>query len=113
MSRATLGRVVALAMATLLSVGVVSGLGGIGTQTAQATAYRYWTYWHGGPSGWTFATVGSSGVATQGSVEGWRFAVSGVAGSRSTSPHAVWRSRYRYPAPAESRCSDITTSHPP
>jgi hypothetical protein len=81
MTRGTFARVVAVAVATLLSVGVVTGLGGIGTQPAQATAYRYWTYWHGGPSGWTFSTVGASGLATQGSVEGWRFAVSGVAGS--------------------------------
>jgi len=49
---------------------------------AGATAYRYWTYWHGTASGgWAFSHVGATYVPPDGAVEGWRFGVSTVAGS--------------------------------
>jgi hypothetical protein len=49
---------------------------------AQASTYRYWTYWWGadsgsGSTGWTFAKVGPAGHAVgDGWVLGWRFATS-------------------------------------
>jgi hypothetical protein len=49
---------------------------------AQASTYRYWTYWWGADSGststgWTFAKVGPAGHAVgDGWVLGWRFATS-------------------------------------
>lgn len=54
----------------------------VGATGAQATNYRYWTYWSGTGQSWTFSAVGpSSAVPADGSVEGWRFAVSaGVSG---------------------------------
>ncbi len=75
---ARVGVVVLLAMAAAL-VGIVAGPG-----EAEATSYRFWTYWTGGDSGWSFATVGASRVPADGAVEGWRFAVS--AASTSTAP---------------------------
>ena len=49
---------------------------------AQATSYRYWTYWGNAGGDWTFSSVGpASAVPPDGSVEGWRFAVTeGVRG---------------------------------
>jgi len=47
--------------------------------SAQATAYAYWSYWHGTStsSGWTYSPVGAAGYQVfDGDVEGWRFAVS-------------------------------------
>lgn len=45
---------------------------------AQATSYRYWSYWHGtGSGGWSYSTVGPAGYGvSDGDVEGWRMAVS-------------------------------------
>lgn len=55
-----------------------------GAGPAQATSYRFWTYWHGtGSGGWTFSPVGASYRPADGAVEGWRFAVSAATGSRT------------------------------
>jgi hypothetical protein len=49
---------------------------------AEASTYRYWTYWWGGDTGkskpgWTFAKVGPAGHSVQDTwVLGWRFATS-------------------------------------
>ena len=51
---------------------------------ADATAYRYWTYWLGGSGPWTFSSRGADRVPADGTVDGWRFAVSEEAGSSST-----------------------------
>ena len=64
----------------LVVVGSVVGLVGAGAPAADATAYRFWTYWTK-PSGWEFSSVGASRVPSDGSVEGWRFAVSAAASS--------------------------------
>lgn len=54
---------------------------------AQASAYRYWTYWQGTGDGWAFATAGPAAlVPADGSVEGWRFAVTTQAGRAGDSP---------------------------
>jgi hypothetical protein len=56
---------------------------------AEATAYRFWTYWHGtAAGGWTFSPVGAGARPADGTVEGWRFTVSDAAGSR-TPPRAT------------------------
>lgn len=51
---------------------------------AQATSYRYWTYWLGGSGDWTFSAQGAARRPPDGSVEGWRFAISQSAGSSDT-----------------------------
>lgn len=47
---------------------------------ADATSYRYWSYWTGGSS-WKYATQGAARVPPDGSVDGWRFAVNPASGS--------------------------------
>ena len=50
--------------------------------TAQAAEYRYWSYWLGADSAWSFAPLGPAfRVPKDGTVDGWRFAVNGVAGN--------------------------------
>ena len=72
--------VVALA-ATVLAV--------LPTADASAAAYRYWSYWWGGESGWTYASAGAgTHRPADGSVEGWRFSVSGDGASSSRPPRA-------------------------
>lgn len=49
----------------------------LGTGTAQAAGYRYWSFWEGSGSGWAYATQGPSlARPDDGSVQGFRFAVS-------------------------------------
>ena len=67
---------VALAMAVVLS----SLVGGWGTAPAEATSYRFWSYWTGG-SDWTFSNQGASRRPVDGGVEGWRFAISPASSS--------------------------------
>lgn len=51
---------------------------------AQAATYRYWSYWTGSPTGWSFANVGPAyRIPVDGEVEGWRYAVSGVEGQQA------------------------------
>ena len=53
---------------------------------SQAAAYRYWTYWLGSDSGWSFASVGPAfRLPADGTLEGWRYSVSGVEGNRAPS----------------------------
>ena len=71
-------RVVAVTVAVLLTAAPAV----MGGATAQATQYRYWTYWHGTHGAWQFSGVGpAAAVPADGEVEGWRFAVTeGVRG---------------------------------
>ncbi|MGW2176776.1 SCO2322 family protein [Streptomyces sp. NPDC001732] len=49
----------------------------LGAGTAHATGYRYWSFWEGSGTGWTYATQGPSLVRPDdGTVQGFRFAVS-------------------------------------
>ncbi|MFE7614057.1 SCO2322 family protein [Streptomyces sp. NPDC057496] len=49
----------------------------LGTGTAHAAGYRYWSFWEGSGTGWTYATQGPSLVRPDdGTVQGFRFAVS-------------------------------------
>lgn len=75
-------RVVTLIIALAAFGGTLSGWGG---GTADATAYRYWSYWLGTDAGWTFSTQGAARRPADGTVDGWRFAVS-EATSSSTPP---------------------------
>jgi len=71
--------VLALPMATAWTVS--------GAPIAQATMYRYWTYWWADGSTWTFATAGpASALPEDGSVEGWRFGIAGLTGDAKKAP---------------------------
>ncbi len=76
--------VIASGSAVLLALALI---GLLAAAPAQAAAYRYWTYWQGAASGWTFATAGpATTVPADGSVEGWRFAVTTQAGRPGDRP---------------------------
>ncbi|MFF3391183.1 SCO2322 family protein [Streptomyces sp. NPDC002669] len=56
---------------------VLAVLTALGTGTAHAAGYRYWSFWEGSGTGWTYATQGPSLVRPDdGTVQGFRFAVS-------------------------------------
>jgi hypothetical protein len=75
-------------------LGVLTARGGlklVAAPAAEATTYRYWTYWSGERPGtsaaWTFSSRGpASDVVKDGTVVGWRFAVTSQAGT--TKPRA-------------------------
>jgi len=51
---------------------------------SQAASYRYWSYWLGTDSGWSFASVGPAfRTPADGTIEGWRYAVTGVQGHQA------------------------------
>lgn len=57
--------------------------------TAQASQFRYWTYWWGTGSAWRYASLGPSFDAphlTDESVLGWRFGVTGPSGGGAEPP---------------------------
>ncbi|MFJ6011277.1 SCO2322 family protein [Streptomyces sp. NPDC092952] len=61
--------------AVALVLGVL--LAAAGAAPAQAAGYRYWSFWEGSGSGWTYATQGPSlERPDDGEVRGFRFAVS-------------------------------------
>ncbi|MFJ2308976.1 SCO2322 family protein [Streptomyces sp. NPDC087846] len=63
--------------ATALLVVLGAVLAVLGAGPAQAAGYRYWSFWEGSGSGWTYATQGPSLVRPDdGAVEGFRFSVS-------------------------------------
>jgi len=72
--------VVAIAIAVVAATLIAIGL----TSQAEATSYRYWTYWLGGSGSWEFSTRGADRVPADGTVDGWRFAISVEAASSST-----------------------------
>ncbi len=48
---------------------------------AQATAYRYWSYWIAADGAWTYANAGPAyRVPADGTIEGWRFSVDAEGG---------------------------------
>lgn len=76
-------RVAAALVSALVGVLLATTL----ASSAQAAAYRYWTYWHVSDSAWQFAQAGPAGTTpADGSVEGWRFAVSSTSGDASNQP---------------------------
>ena len=57
--------------------------------TAQASQYRYWTYWWGRESGWQYASLGpayDAGRISDGFVLGWRFGTTGANGGGASPP---------------------------
>lgn len=65
---------------------------------APATAYRYWSFWTGGPS-WTYSSRGPGfQVPNDTAVQGWRFTVSAQDGSSAQPP--------RTPSTYEQLCPD-------
>lgn len=59
----------------------VAGLVMASGAPAQATAYRYWSYWLGADGSWTYANSGPAfRIPADGTVEGWRFSVDGDGG---------------------------------
>ncbi|MFD6424294.1 SCO2322 family protein [Streptomyces sp. NPDC060198] len=71
--RSRVRRAVALALLTALAAAVSLCV----TGTAQAAGYRYWSFWEGDGTRWTYATQGPSLVRPDdGAVQGFRFAVS-------------------------------------
>lgn len=62
-------------------------VGGWGAAPAEATSYRFWSYWTGG-SEWTFSNQGAARRPVDGAVEGWRFAISAASSSTVTPRHS-------------------------
>ena len=73
------------ALVTALAVaGAIVAPMTVAPQPAQAATYRYWSYWTGSPTGWSFANVGPAyRIPADGEVEGWRYSVSGVEGQQT------------------------------
>ena len=68
---------------TVAVVAAVMAAGFITAKPAEASSYRYWTYWVGGEGSWDFSSRGADRVPADGTVDGWRFAISEAAGSSS------------------------------
>jgi hypothetical protein len=82
-TRPTVMKISALAL-VVLAVGLVTA------PAANAAAFRYWTFWEGSGSTWTFATQGpATSVPVDGAVEGWRFAVTTQAGTGQDIPRVA------------------------
>ena len=61
-----------LTVAVLFLAAALLGIG-----PASASSYRYWSFWEGTGSGWTYQQSGpNTFVPADGSVDGWRFGVS-------------------------------------
>ena len=90
-------RVAAVAVAAVALLAAVV----LPAPTAQATAYRYWSYWVGTDGPWSFSAQGAARVPQDGDVDGWRFAVSQSTGS-STPP--------RHLSDFESICGDTAAA---
>lgn len=76
-------RAIAVALAAAIAVVVPAA---VAPAISQAAAYRYWSYWLGTESNWSFANVGPAfRVPADGTLEGWRFSVSGVEGNHMPS----------------------------
>jgi ribosomal protein L12E/L44/L45/RPP1/RPP2 len=79
-------RLVAVGMALALPLGAML----VVPPSANAAAYRYWTYWQASAGTWNFATAGpATTLPADGSIEGWRFAVTSAAGTSSDEPRAT------------------------
>ncbi|MEU6381392.1 SCO2322 family protein [Streptomyces sp. NPDC046909] len=60
-------------------------LAALAPASAQATGYRYWSFWDRTGTAWTYATQGpATAVPSDGDVQGFRFAVSADSADAST-----------------------------
>lgn len=66
----------------------IAALGTWGAAPAEATSYRFWTYWLGGDSDWSFSSQGASRRPADGTVDGWRFAISEASSSTIPPRHS-------------------------
>ncbi len=80
----------AVVTATLVLAALV---GTWGAATAEATSYRFWSYWVGSDEGWSFSNQGASRRPADGTVDGWRFAVSEASSSTTPPRHTASFSR--------------------
>lgn len=67
---------------------VFAVLGTWGAAPADATSYRFWSYWLGSDDGWAFSSQGASRRPADGTVDGWRFAISEASSSTTTPRHS-------------------------
>ncbi|GHF59044.1 hypothetical protein GCM10018790_41270 [Kitasatospora xanthocidica] len=73
--------------ATLLPLVVGVLLVVLGAAPAQASGYRYWSFWRGADAGWAYQQQGPSvAVPPDGAVDGWRYAVSPDGGQDAAKP---------------------------
>jgi hypothetical protein len=63
-------------------------LGTWGAAPAEATSYRFWSYWLGGDGEWSFSSQGASRRPADGTVDGWRFAISEASSSTIPPRHS-------------------------
>lgn len=83
---AAVARTSAAVVLGVLTAAAATAVGIAAAPAADATTYRYWTYWSGERPGtapaWTFSSRGpASDVVKDGTVIGWRFAVTSQAGT--------------------------------
>ncbi len=71
----------------------IAALGTWGAAPAEATSYRFWTYWLGGDNDWSFSSQGASRRPADGTVDGWRFAISEASSSTIPPRHSSSFSR--------------------
>ena len=94
------GTAIALAVTLLGGLAIL-----LPAAAAQASQYRYWTYWWGHGSGWQYASLGpgyDAGRISDGFVLGWRFGTTGANGGGASPPrHSASYASFRCPtAPA-------------
>ncbi|MFL6179166.1 MAG: SCO2322 family protein [Actinomycetes bacterium] len=77
-------RAASLALVVAMAAALV---GAWGAAPAEATSYRFWSYWTGG-SDWTFSSQGASRRPPDGGVDGWRFAISPASSSTIPPRHS-------------------------
>jgi hypothetical protein len=87
-ARAARPRLAAVTAAVVAAVAAVLLLAA--AAPAQATGYRYWSYWLRSGGAWTYAQTGPAmHVPKDGDVEGWRFAVSKDAAAKAVQPRGA------------------------
>jgi hypothetical protein len=85
--------------------------------------YIYWSYFTGGPTGWSYANSGAFGTVAANDVEGWRFQDPGLGNPRDPAPRstAVYRrhcsttpptTTKKTRAPAATNATTTGTAHP-
>ncbi|MFD8598867.1 SCO2322 family protein [Kitasatospora sp. NPDC059646] len=83
-------RTAAPAAAVAVLLGLLAALLGPAAGSAHAAEYRYWSFWKGGPDGWSYQQAGPTGtVPADGAVDGWRFVLSPDGGQDAPRPSAA------------------------
>lgn len=95
--RLTMRRATTFALILVVAACLV---GAWGSGRADATSYRFWSYWIGG-SDWTFSTQGAARRPADGTVDGWRFAISPDSASALSPRHSPSFNRLCKGTPAQ------------